>query len=107
MVDRGDQSDEVDQKSPIFSEAQWTELTERLSLSRRQGEIVRCLFRGLADKQIARELGIAVPTVRTYLGKLFLRLDVQDRVELVLRILSQFLSQCRYRRCPLLRNDRS
>jgi DNA-binding NarL/FixJ family response regulator len=57
-----------------------------LELSPQQARIVELLLRGLRDKQIAKEMGLGVPTVRTYLGRIFLRVGVQDRVELILRV---------------------
>jgi DNA-binding CsgD family transcriptional regulator len=40
------------------------------SLSAREREVARAVRRGLTDKQIARELGLAVSSVRTYLARL-------------------------------------
>ena len=42
----------------------------------------------MSDQQIAATMEISVPTVRTYLGRIFTRLGVRDRMELVLRILA-------------------
>lgn len=39
-------------------------------LSPREREVALALRRGLTDKEIARELGLAVPSVRTYLARL-------------------------------------
>lgn len=41
------------------------------ALSPREREVAQAVARGLTDKQIARELGLAVPSVRTYLQRLF------------------------------------
>lgn len=70
----------------IFSNTEWVEIAEKLSLSTRQGEISRYLLHGLSDKQIALQLKIAVPTVRTHLSRLFSKMKVQDRIELILYI---------------------
>ncbi|MFN0186216.1 MAG: LuxR C-terminal-related transcriptional regulator [Aquabacterium sp.] len=40
-------------------------------LSPRERAVAQCVARGLTDKQIARELGVAVSSVRTYLNRLF------------------------------------
>jgi DNA-binding CsgD family transcriptional regulator len=40
-------------------------------LSPREREVAQAVLRGLTDKQIARELGLSVSSVRTYLGRLF------------------------------------
>ncbi len=44
---------------------------------------MRYVFLGYGDQQIAREQEISVPTARTHFGRLFGRLDVQDRCELI------------------------
>lgn len=64
----------------------WVEVADVLELSPQQARIVELLLRGRRDKQIALELGLGVPTVRTYLGRIFLRVAVEDRVGLILRV---------------------
>ena len=49
------------------------------SLSRRELEVARCVCRGLTDKEIARELAIGLPSVRTYLQRVFDKLGVHRR----------------------------
>jgi DNA-binding NarL/FixJ family response regulator len=70
----------------LFSEEQWSQLKEQLGLPPRQAEIARHIMHGKSDKQIARELGISLPTVRTHMSRLFKKLDLNDRVELILRV---------------------
>ena len=70
-------------------------------MSDRQAEILHLLFGGYSDKQIATKLGIALPTVRTYLGRLFLRYNVNDRVELVLHIFRNYRENCHKYDCPI------
>lgn len=50
--------------------------------SRRELEVADGVCRGLTDKQIARELGIGVSSVRTYLQRLFDKLGVHRRAGL-------------------------
>jgi DNA-binding CsgD family transcriptional regulator len=70
----------------LVSEQEWTELKERLRLSPRQAEIVHRVLHAKSDKQIARELGISVPTVRTHMARLFQKFDANDRVELLVYV---------------------
>jgi len=79
----------------IFSEKEWDVLVNELSLSPRQSEVIKHLFFGLSDKQISRELEMAVPTVRTHLTRLFSRFDLQDRNELILHVFRHFRKTCR------------
>ena len=80
----------------IFSESEWMELVKELSLSPRQAQVVKCLFLGHSDKQIALVLQMAMPTVRTHLSRLFSKFDVQDRTELVLYVFHRFHHGCSY-----------
>jgi len=77
-------------KNKMLSAAAWKQLAQGLGMSPRQKQIARCLFTGLGDKQIAQELGVSVPTVRTHLSRLFAKLDVGDRVELILHLMNQY-----------------
>ncbi len=78
----------------IFSEREWKELVKELSLPPRQAQVIKCLFLGHSDKQIALDLQMAMPTVRTHLSRLFSRFDVQDRTELVLYVFRYFCHEC-------------
>lgn len=71
-----------------MSEGDWNAVAEQLALSPRQTRIVELVVCGLKDRQIADELGISVPTVRTYLSRIFSRLHVDDRVALIVRVFS-------------------
>jgi len=86
-------------ESEIFSETQWEELLEELSLSPRQAQVVKCLFSGHSDKQIALELRLSKATVRTHMERLFGKLGVQDRTDLVLHVFRCFRQGCRLNGC--------
>jgi len=70
----------------LVTEEEWISVRETLSLSPRQAQVVACLLQAKGDKQIARDIGISVPTVRTHLDRLFQKLDVEDRMELVVHV---------------------
>ncbi len=55
-------------------------------LSARENEVAALAACGLADKEIARRLGISVTTVRTHLEHAFRKLDVTNRVTLARRL---------------------
>jgi len=73
----------------VISEAEWLTLRDGLGLSSRQADIIRRILGGASDKQIAGDLEIAVPTVRTHLSRVFRRFDLNDRVELLLYVLAR------------------
>jgi DNA-binding CsgD family transcriptional regulator len=63
----------------------WAEGTA--ALSPREREVVRLLAGGLRNKEIAAQLHITERTVKFHLGRIFDKLDVDSRTELLLRVL--------------------
>jgi len=57
-------------------------LTEQLS--EREKQVLRLVAAGLANKQIARRLGIAESTVKVHTGNIFRRIGVTDRTSAAL-----------------------
>jgi DNA-binding NarL/FixJ family response regulator len=53
-------------------------------LSGREEEVLRLVAAGLANKQIARRLGIAERTVKAHLTNIFSRIEVTDRTQAAL-----------------------
>ncbi|HEU4405561.1 MAG TPA: LuxR C-terminal-related transcriptional regulator, partial [Polyangiaceae bacterium] len=54
----------------------------RQGLSSRQWQVAQLVAEGLANKQIAHELGLAESTVATYLAQAMAKLGVRSRMEL-------------------------
>ena len=71
---------------PQFTAEEWSRIVKAMRLSPQQANIVGLIMQGRRDKQIAGELQLSASTVHTHLRTIFVRLDVQDRVELVLRV---------------------
>lgn len=67
-----------------FPLKKWNQLVAALKLSPQHIRIVELILRNCGDRQIATELGLKVPTVRTHLHRIFERLEVEDRGALVL-----------------------
>jgi DNA-binding NarL/FixJ family response regulator len=56
----------------------------RLSeLTERETEVLRLVGRGASNQEIAQELWIAEPTVKTHLTRIFRKLDLRDRAQAV------------------------
>lgn len=55
-------------------------------LSEREREVLDCLAKGFAYKQIAEQLGIRIDTVRTYIRRIYEKLHVQSRMDAVAKI---------------------
>lgn len=58
-------------------------------LTSREAEVLESLRRGLADKEVARELGISVWTVHSHLKRIFAKYGVRTRTEAVVRHLEK------------------
>ena len=72
----------------------WSRIVESLRLSPQQVRIVGLILRGFCDKEIATELRLTVPTVRTHLSRIFQRNGIHDRIGLILHIFA--LAQARW-----------
>lgn len=77
--------------SAMLSDLAWKTIADSLELSHRQLQIVREVFDDSTEQAIADNLGISQHTVHTHLERIHRKLDIHDRVELVLTILSEFL----------------
>jgi DNA-binding NarL/FixJ family response regulator len=58
-------------------------------MTKREGDVVRLAVEGLSNREIAGELGLTEHTVKNYLFRVFEKLGVSNRVELVLSCLRQ------------------
>ena len=83
----------------VFSENEWIELINDLSLSPKQAQVIRYILSGQSDKQIALEMQISVAGVRAHLNRLFAKFDLQDRHELVIYMFKHFFEGCRANGC--------
>jgi ATP/maltotriose-dependent transcriptional regulator MalT len=76
----------------LLNEQAWGEVAQSLRLSGREVQVVRGVFDDRKEFAIACELGIALRTVHTHIERLYRKLAVKDRVELVLRVVEAFLA---------------
>lgn len=60
-------------------------------LSAREADVVRCVAEGLTNRQIAQRLKLTEHTVKNYLFRIFDKLEVSSRVEVVLYALGNGL----------------
>ncbi|MCF8150977.1 MAG: response regulator transcription factor [Burkholderiaceae bacterium] len=54
------------------------------TLTKREQEVARSVANGSSNKEVARELGITERTVKAHVGSVFKKLNVRDRLQLVL-----------------------
>ena len=76
----------------VFAPNEWRSLATTLGLSPRESGVVRSVFDGASEKCIAEELGLSPHTVHTYLWRIYRKLHVQNRQELLVRIFAEFRS---------------
>lgn len=72
----------------------WHEIAARLKLSPTQRNIVELILRNRCDKQIERTLGMPHSTLRTHLKRIYLKAEVLDRQELILRLCAMSHGLC-------------
>ncbi len=64
----------------------WDQIAETLELSPQQKRIVGLLLCDMCGKQIAQEMQLKVPTLRTYIKRIFDRTGAQDEKALILLV---------------------
>ena len=63
-------------------------LDDRQTLTKREGEIVSLVLRGLANKSVAVELGLCEGTVKLHLHSIYRKLGVPNRAGLIVNCLT-------------------
>ena len=76
----------------MISESAWAEIARSLKLSGRELQIVRGIFHDHTEFAIAADLGISSHTVHSHIERLHHKLAVKNRVELILRIVDEFIN---------------
>ncbi len=77
----------------LLSERQWRVVAGQFALSRRELQIVQRVAEGKKDSAIARRLGISAHAVHAHLNRLFVKLGVDSRMELIALILRGFIAR--------------
>ena len=62
---------------------------ELQSLSRREMDVVRCIMQGLTNREIAEQLGLSQHTIKNYLFRVFDKLGISSRLELMSLAMAQ------------------
>lgn len=65
---------------------EWERAVQHLNLSGREQEIARAIFDDRTESSIAEKLGISPHTVHTHVERLYRKLGVGSRTQLVLRV---------------------
>ena len=75
----------------MLSEQAWTEIARSLALSPREVQVLRGVFDDRTEFAIAADLSISPHTVHSHIERLYHKLAVADRVELILLVMNEFL----------------
>ena len=70
----------------------WYQLSRALLLSPREVQIVQRVFEDMRDEMIAVELKLSPHTVSTYFRRLYAKLHVSSRPQLILRVMAEYLA---------------
>ena len=60
------------------------EAARELQLSERELDVIRLLCDGRSNREVAQELFIAEPTVKSHIGRIMAKMGVRDRVQVVI-----------------------
>jgi DNA-binding CsgD family transcriptional regulator len=77
--------------SRLLNDAAWNGVARRLQLSTRELEVIRGVFDDRTEFAIATGLDISPHTVHTHFKRLHKKLGTTNRVQLVLRVMSQLI----------------
>ena len=80
------------QGASILSKHAWLEIASALAITKRELQIVQAVFDNQHEVEIAKRLKISPHTVHMHLNRLFKKLTVKSRTELVLRIVEQLVT---------------
>jgi DNA-binding CsgD family transcriptional regulator len=78
--------------SSLLSDHAWREIGRTLGITKRELQIVQSVFDNQHEPDIAQRFKISSHTVHMHLNRLFKKLTVTSRTELVLRIVEQMVT---------------
>ena len=78
--------------SSLLSRDTWDRLRDSLKLSDRELQIVQGIFEDQKQESIAYNLGISPHSVNTYIQRIYSKLRIGSRPQLILRVMSEYLA---------------
>ena len=76
----------------LLSDHAWLEIGRTLEITKRELQIVQSVFDNQHEADIAKRFKISPHTVHMHLNRLFKKLTVKSRTELVLRIMQELIA---------------
>jgi DNA-binding NarL/FixJ family response regulator len=77
--------------SSFLSPGAWSAILQRFHLSQREAQIFQLILCDKTEGAIAMELGISAHTVHTHLERLYRKLDVSSRCQVVIRVFQEYV----------------
>jgi DNA-binding NarL/FixJ family response regulator len=74
----------------LLTTEQWREVSRAHGLTPQELRLLRLLARGFANCEIAFQLGLRRPTVRSHLRSIYRKLNCTDRIEVLLQLVHEF-----------------
>ena len=78
--------------SALLSDEAWLRLRDRLKLSDRELQIVQAIFEDQKQDNIAHSLGISPHSVNTYIQRIYSKLRIGSRPQLIVRVMHEYLA---------------
>jgi DNA-binding CsgD family transcriptional regulator len=75
----------------LLTDNAWLEIGRTLEITKRELQIVQSVFDNLSEVDIAKRFKLSPHTVHMHMNRLFKKLNVTSRTELVLRIVEQMI----------------
>lgn len=82
-----------DLPSAHLSDDAWCSIGDSMGMSFRQLQVVRGIFDGSDEPSIGRELGVSAHTVHAHINRLYKKVCVKSRSELVVRVFMAYLAR--------------
>lgn len=76
----------------LFCSAEWTRISESLELTRRESDVVRAALDDLSESDIAEKLGISRHTVHAHIERIYAKLGIASRTQLVARVWMEYVT---------------
>lgn len=74
----------------MFPREIWCELRDSLRLSDRELQVVQGIFEDQKQESIAFALGISPHSVNTYIQRIYVKLRIGSRPQLIVRVMSEY-----------------
>ena len=77
----------------LFTDEEWALISDSLKLCPREFQVLQGIFADQTEQQIASRLDISFHTVHSYIIRIYRKLDVSSRCELLLEVFAEYRRQ--------------